>query len=77
MAHRPISPILIAAALAATGMAGVVAVSFLPVSNWSWGLDLLRYYPIWFRFAWLGVGLAGLAVAWRAPWGGLAIARNR
>lgn len=47
-------------------MAAAVALSFLPVSNWSWGIDLLRYYPAWFRFTWLGLGLAGLGLAWRA-----------
>ena len=77
MAHHPISPILIAAALAAFGMSAVVALSFLPVSNWFWGMDLLRYYPAWFRFAWLGLGLAGLAEAWRAPRLGLPMPLGR
>ena len=67
MAQRPISPILIAAALAALGLIAAVGLSFLPVSNWTWGIDLLRYYPAWFRFTWLGLGLVGLAAAWRWP----------
>jgi len=63
VAHRPLPAVLIAAALAAAGMAIAVAISFLPPSNWTWGIDLVRYYPAWVRGAWLALGAGALSVA--------------
>jgi hypothetical protein len=58
VAHRSISPVLTATALAAAGMAVALAISFLPPSNWTWGIDLLRYYPAWLRATWFAAGIA-------------------
>ena len=48
-----------AAAFALAGVAG-----FLPHSNWWWGFDTLRFYPLPARLAWLAAIYAALGVAW-------------
>lgn len=59
--------------VAAAAMALATGLSFLPHSNWWWGVNLLRFYPAPFRLGWCAAGLAAVAAAWligrRAPAG--------
>lgn len=48
-----------AAAFALAGVAG-----FLPHSNWWWGFNALRFYPLPARLAWLAAIGAALGAAW-------------